>query len=292
MTRLQILELPMGADDERPPFVLVVDQYTAQRVVTGARQTAASFVDPMERAAGEIGARGTLVFAETVEIPANDVSAEFREGLQEDLGKMYETARRSLSESETLGHTLLQRAENAEGRSHAMEVQRNRAARHAEQAEAGRLAADKMLRAVCEVFGGPHQDPVVKARETLARAKAAEAKLQTFVKEQQRAAAEGGHVFGEPGYQDPSRCARCGIDQLAWFWRRDSRTCSAVIEQRAEGTQTDRRPAADVRLMNSITDAAGFDRMNDWGEVLAALRESRGASDEGHPELSDEDGGR
>lgn len=45
----------------------------------------------------------------------------------------------------------------------------------AERAEAGRLAADKMLRGVCEVFGGPHQDPVVKARETLARAERAEA---------------------------------------------------------------------------------------------------------------------
>ncbi|MFJ9979687.1 hypothetical protein [Streptomyces cyaneofuscatus] len=186
MTRLQILELPMGADDERPPFVLVVDEYTVQRVMTGAGQSGLSFVAPIDTAAREIGARGTLVFAETVEIPANDVSAEFREGLREALGEMYETARRSLSKSETLGHTLLQRAENAEGRSHAMEVQRDRAVGRAEQAEAGRLAADKMLRAVCEVFGGPHQDPVVKARETLARAKAAEAKLQKFAEEQQR----------------------------------------------------------------------------------------------------------
>ncbi|WP_206739492.1 hypothetical protein [Streptomyces sp. L2] len=48
----------------------------------------------------------------------------------------------------------------------------------AEQAEAGRLAADNMLRAVCEVFGGPHQDPIVKARETLARAERAEAAIE------------------------------------------------------------------------------------------------------------------
>jgi len=47
----------------------------------------------------------------------------------------------------------------------------------AEQTEAGRLAADNMLRAVCAVFGGPHQDPIVKARETLARAEKAEAAL-------------------------------------------------------------------------------------------------------------------
>ncbi|MFG3090656.1 hypothetical protein ACGGAI_23830 [Streptomyces antibioticus] len=47
-----------------------------------------------------------------------------------------------------------------------------------EQAEAGRLAADNMLRAVCDVFGGPHQDPIVKARETLARAEQAEAAIE------------------------------------------------------------------------------------------------------------------
>ncbi|MFD8611059.1 hypothetical protein [Streptomyces sp. NPDC059631] len=47
----------------------------------------------------------------------------------------------------------------------------------AEQAEAGRLAADNMLRAICDVFGGPHTDPVVKARETLTRAEEAEQKL-------------------------------------------------------------------------------------------------------------------
>ena len=47
----------------------------------------------------------------------------------------------------------------------------------AEQAEAGRIAADNMLRAVCAVFGGPHQDPIVKARETLRRAERAEAAL-------------------------------------------------------------------------------------------------------------------
>lgn len=48
----------------------------------------------------------------------------------------------------------------------------------AEQAEAGRIAADNMLRAVCDVFGGPHQDPIVKARETLARAERAEAAIE------------------------------------------------------------------------------------------------------------------
>jgi hypothetical protein len=48
----------------------------------------------------------------------------------------------------------------------------------AEQAEAGRIAADNMLRAVCASLGvGPDVDPVVKARETLARAERAEAAI-------------------------------------------------------------------------------------------------------------------
>ncbi|MFF0597893.1 hypothetical protein [Streptomyces antibioticus] len=74
----------------------------------------------------------------------------------EEMRTLAEQAEAKLGESATLGHKLLQRAE---------------------QAEAGRLAADNMLRAVCDVFGGPHKDPIVKARETLARAEQAEAAL-------------------------------------------------------------------------------------------------------------------
>jgi hypothetical protein len=57
----------------------------------------------------------------------------------------------------------------------------------AERAEAGRVAADNMLRAVCAVFGGPHKDPVVEARETLERAERTEATLTAV-----RAVAHGG----------------------------------------------------------------------------------------------------
>lgn len=259
MARLQILELPEGVDDTRPPFVLVVDESAPHRVIIGMDHGRVR--DHWQDAATLIGARGAIVTAETVEIPANEVSAEFREGVQQQLGELYETARRSLSESETLGHTLLQRAENAEGRSRAMEVQRDRAARRAEQAEAGHRAADNMVRAVCEVFGGPHQDPVVKARETLARAKTAEAKLQAFAEEQQRdlatrmdeitnalgfdrlrdwdaivsgiqeqrqREADGGHLFGGPGFEDPTRCQRCGTDRTAWAVLRTAPTCASV----------------------------------------------------------------
>jgi hypothetical protein len=45
-----------------------------------------------------------------------------------------------------------------------------KAEQRAAAAEAGRVAADNVIRAVCDVFGGPHKDPVVEARQTLARA--------------------------------------------------------------------------------------------------------------------------
>jgi hypothetical protein len=72
MARLQILELPEGTGDERPPFALVVDQVTSDRVVTGRVGTTPES-SSWDRMAERIGARGVLVFADTVEIPANDL---------------------------------------------------------------------------------------------------------------------------------------------------------------------------------------------------------------------------
>ncbi|WP_431781721.1 hypothetical protein [Streptomyces chumphonensis] len=79
MPRLQILELPEGVDDERPPFVLVIDQYVPQRVILGHGQTGETrepsdpMLDQLRQAGQQIGARGVLLFEETVEIPANEV---------------------------------------------------------------------------------------------------------------------------------------------------------------------------------------------------------------------------
>lgn len=70
MARLQILELPEGAEDARAPFVLVVDQCTPQRVALGIGQAP---VDYWQSLADRIGARGVVVTPETVEIPANEV---------------------------------------------------------------------------------------------------------------------------------------------------------------------------------------------------------------------------
>ncbi|WP_206602759.1 hypothetical protein [Streptomyces sp. M41(2017)] len=72
MARLQILELPEGANDERAPFVLVVDESVPQRVAIGPD---VPYRDYWRDIAQQIGARAVIVTPETVEIPANDTSA-------------------------------------------------------------------------------------------------------------------------------------------------------------------------------------------------------------------------
>lgn len=68
MARIQILELPEGAGDDRPPFVLVIDQ---------CEGVSLDLVEAVEsswsRAGQEIGAKATLIFMETVDIPANEI---------------------------------------------------------------------------------------------------------------------------------------------------------------------------------------------------------------------------
>jgi hypothetical protein len=66
---LQILELPEGTGDDRPPFVLVVDQHQPLRYIQGIGEEP-QVVDEFVGVAEQIGARAVLVFAETVEIPA------------------------------------------------------------------------------------------------------------------------------------------------------------------------------------------------------------------------------
>ncbi|MFE1111170.1 hypothetical protein ACFW5U_35540 [Streptomyces rochei] len=73
MARLQILELPQGGSDDRPPFVLIVDQYLARRYITGLDQPEP--VSEFDGIAEKIGARAVLVFEEAVDIPANDLTA-------------------------------------------------------------------------------------------------------------------------------------------------------------------------------------------------------------------------
>jgi hypothetical protein len=71
MARLQILELPEGASDDRAPFVLVVDQALPVRHVMGPDQI--DVRSEWDILAEKIGARGVIVTPETVDIPANEV---------------------------------------------------------------------------------------------------------------------------------------------------------------------------------------------------------------------------
>lgn len=71
MARLQILELPEGSGDDRPPFVLVIDQCQPQRVVLGLDST---WQDHWQLLADKIGARGVIVTPDTIDIPANDLT--------------------------------------------------------------------------------------------------------------------------------------------------------------------------------------------------------------------------
>lgn len=64
MSRIQILELPEGAGDDRPPFVLVVDEWEPQ----------GSWTSPWQELGNKIGARAVVVTPETIEIPAAEVT--------------------------------------------------------------------------------------------------------------------------------------------------------------------------------------------------------------------------
>lgn len=68
MARLQILELPEGTNDDRPPFVLVVDQMPKEDAAFEALRCDLGFAT-----AQQVGARAVLVFEETIDIPGNDV---------------------------------------------------------------------------------------------------------------------------------------------------------------------------------------------------------------------------
>jgi hypothetical protein len=115
MARLQILELPEGSGDDRPPFVLVIDEYVPQRYMLGPDQP-----EPVDQFAGmaeKIGARAILVFEETIDIPANEVPLdadgnplflkvhvegefeEFREQVQDEIGKAQAAMRQAINES-------------------------------------------------------------------------------------------------------------------------------------------------------------------------------------------------
>ncbi|MEV8033875.1 hypothetical protein [Streptomyces sp. NPDC086182] len=94
MARLQILELPEGASDDRPPFVLVIDEAT--------EETAESLNEVGISTAELIGARTVLVFSETVEIPANDTTAYLAVGEAEERAEPQRLDERAIQAEEKL----------------------------------------------------------------------------------------------------------------------------------------------------------------------------------------------
>ncbi|MFE3429814.1 hypothetical protein [Streptomyces sp. NPDC059171] len=114
MARLQILELPEATGDDRPPFVLVVDECQPQHIALGIDST---WQDHWQQLADQIGARGVIVTPDTLDIPANDISAYAQppaalhlgerevagvvdeEGEPEDWHGILQTRRRQLTEA-------------------------------------------------------------------------------------------------------------------------------------------------------------------------------------------------
>jgi hypothetical protein len=110
MARLQILELPEGSGDDRPPFVLVVDQYEPTEATPALLQNRQDMAEA-------IGARAVLVFEETIDIPANEVpldengqplflkvhleaeAEQFRQQVQDEIRKAQADVTRSIEDA-------------------------------------------------------------------------------------------------------------------------------------------------------------------------------------------------
>ena len=87
MARLQILELPEGTGDDRPPFILVIDQARVEDFYPSVEDKSAwqafqerlATEDPLQHIAEKTGARAVLVFEGPIDIPANDTTAYLRD---------------------------------------------------------------------------------------------------------------------------------------------------------------------------------------------------------------------
>lgn len=77
MARLQILQLPEGASDEQPPFLLVIDQAEPATDPLGDEKP----LPLPDGLAEQVGARAVLVFNETIDIPANGIASVRDDGL-------------------------------------------------------------------------------------------------------------------------------------------------------------------------------------------------------------------
>lgn len=119
MARIQILELPEGAADERPPFALIIDQARVEdfypdaedKSVWQAFQERVATEDPLQRIAEQVGARAVLVFEETIDIPANQVTLDdgqtMRLKIEPDLGDFSQQVETAIADAnKRLGEQL------------------------------------------------------------------------------------------------------------------------------------------------------------------------------------------
>lgn len=233
MARLQILELPEGASDERAPFVLVVDQCAPQRFVLGVGRSEAPGRDYWQEIADRIGARGVIVTDETVEIPvaplplpdAVEVRGEFDNDpewrARQLEGKLKEYAEASYREN----------LDRMDAVTNALGLDRLR-----DWGEIVRAA--KLVKAAAEEgghrFGGPGaSDPVACSVCRLDRMAWLNGDVRTC--EVVRIDNAAGHQFHRTGLGGQLKCYLCGTDRIAWAASREAQPCEAVQSRNGEG---------------------------------------------------------
>ncbi|MEU6990389.1 hypothetical protein ABZ953_06960 [Streptomyces sp. NPDC046465] len=114
MARIQILELPMVhvGDATETPFILVIDQASEDVASTldGPDGEDVSYATAIKRLgspslAEQIGARAVLVFADTIDIPANDVPVGPDDAFKKDVQDWAAGTNKTLTRIvETLSH--------------------------------------------------------------------------------------------------------------------------------------------------------------------------------------------
>ncbi|EST22782.1 hypothetical protein [Streptomyces niveus] len=227
MARLQILELPEGTDDTRPPFVLVIDESAPQRVIIGMDHGRVR--DHWQDAAERIGARGAIVTAETVEIPANQVADVFRTEVRESVAEMYESARRSLaSEAEPIAPVEEVRERHADPQWKIRQLE----SKFKEQAEAQHRRDLDLMDAVTDALGLDRLrdwDEILDVLRVYQRDAAAGRMPARGVYRNDGSEYVSGHLFGAPGFRDPVRCCRCQTDRIAWGEDPAERSCDVVL---------------------------------------------------------------
>jgi hypothetical protein len=279
MARLQILQLPEGASDERPPFALVIDQIGSAEAAEQVRNDLLTAAE--HRAIVDLGRPAVLTFADTINIPANEVATQAeapsrlgelavrdeirrltdeRDELHAELGlasgQLHSAALSAIRGKHANIRELIERAERAEAERdearqwarHGYEIgQKNcgwtdhgvapawltegwprsfDSCEHLQRASEydTALARVRSLPEQPEMMNSQHPDPsgyLHGYRVAIGVAKRAARQPEPAIKPDDR-----GHLFNEPGFVDPVRCARCGVDGMRWQLSADRQPCT------------------------------------------------------------------